>query len=110
MTCPDGHAVHQPRGSVADLNNHSSQACALVCTLLRMQRERLTVSMQPQTAARVRQCGARIKGGASAYLEHLVRQDALREAAASAANWYAAHPTYAADSEAETTAALDETA
>lgn len=68
------------------------------------------MSMQPQTAARVRQCGARTKGGASAYLEHLVRQDALREAAAAAASWYAAHPTYTADSEAETMAALDETA
>lgn len=68
------------------------------------------MSMQPQTAARVRQCGARIKGGASAYLEHLVRQDALREAAASAASWYAAHPTYAADSEAEAMAAVDEKA
>lgn len=66
--------------------------------------------MEPHTAARVRQCGARTKGGASAYLEHLVRQDALREAAASAAHWYAAHPTYAANSEAETAAALDETA
>lgn len=75
-----------------------------------MQRERLTVSMEPQTAARVRQCGARIRGGASAYLEYLVRQDALREAAESAANWYAAHPGYAADSEAEAVAALDDTA
>lgn len=68
------------------------------------------MSMESQTAARVRQCGARTKGGASGYLEHLVRQDALREAAASAASWYAARPTYAADSEAETLAALDETA
>ena len=68
------------------------------------------MSMEPQTAARVRQCGARTRGGASAYLEHLVRQDALREAAAAAASWYAAHPTYVADSEAETMAALDETA
>ena len=66
--------------------------------------------MQPQTVPRVRQCGARTGGGACAYIEHLVRQDALREAAASAAIWYAAHPTYAADSEAETLAALDETA
>lgn len=82
----------------------------LVCTLLCMQRERLTVSMEPQTVAWVRQCGARTRGGASAYLEHLVRQDALRAAAASAASWYAAHPTYAADSAAETRAALDQTA
>lgn len=75
-----------------------------------MQRERLTVSLETDTAARVRQCGARTKGGASAYLEKLVRQDALAEAAASAAGWYAAHPGYAADSEAEALAALDETA
>jgi hypothetical protein len=80
------------------------------CMLLCMRRERLTVSMEPQTVARVRQCGARFRGGASAYLEHLVRQDALREAAASAAAWYAAHPTYAVDSEAEAMAALEETA
>jgi hypothetical protein len=75
-----------------------------------MRRERLTVSVQPQMAARVRQRGARTRGGVPAYLEHLVRQDALREAAASAASWYAAHPSYAADSEAETVAALDEAA
>jgi hypothetical protein len=75
-----------------------------------MQRVRLTVSMQPQMAARVRQCGTRTRGGASAYLEHLVRQDALREASAAAASWYAAPLTYAADSEAETMTALDETA
>ncbi len=75
-----------------------------------MQRERLTVSMEPQTAARVRQCGARTRGGASGYLERLVRQDALREAAEAASAWYAAHPSYADDSETETSAALDETA
>ncbi|MGH4017259.1 MAG: hypothetical protein ACRDSL_25690 [Pseudonocardiaceae bacterium] len=66
--------------------------------------------MEAHTAARVRQYGARTKGGASAYLENLVRQDALAEASASAASWYAAHPGYAADSEAEARAALDETA
>jgi hypothetical protein len=77
--------------------------------LLCMQRQRLTVSMDLQAVTRVRRCGARFRGGASAYLEHLVRQDALREAAASAARWYATHPTYAADSEAEAVAALDET-
>ena len=76
-------------------------------TLPLMQRERLTVSLEPQTAAWVRQCGARTRGGVSAYLERLARQDALREAAAAAASWYAAHPSYAADSEAEARAAQD---
>ncbi|MGH3934764.1 MAG: hypothetical protein ACRDS1_07300 [Pseudonocardiaceae bacterium] len=68
------------------------------------------MSMEPRTAAWVRQRGAHTRGGASAYLERLVRQDALRVAAESAASWYAAHSTYSADSEAETLAALDETA
>jgi hypothetical protein len=77
--------------------------------LRRMQRERLTVSMDPQNAARVRQCGARTSGGASAYLERLVRQDALREAVAKTAEWYAQHPGYAEDSHAEQAAAHAET-
>lgn len=79
-------------------------------TLSRMnQRERLTISLDQPIAARVRQCGARTRGGASGYLERLVRADALREAANDMACWYAAHPTYVEDSLAETAAALDET-
>lgn len=78
-------------------------------TLSRMnQRERLTISLDQPVAARVRQCGARTRGGASGYLERLVRADALREAANSMARWYAAHPTYVEDSLAETAAALGE--
>ena len=73
-------------------------------------RERVTVSLDKHVAARVRQCAARNRGGASGYLERLVREDELREAAAAAARWYAGHPGYADDSEAERLAALDETA
>lgn len=72
------------------------------------QRERLTISLDQPVAARVRQCGARTRGGASGYLERLVRADALREAASSMARWYAANPTYVEDSLAETAAAFDE--
>lgn len=72
------------------------------------QRERLTISLDQPIAARVRQCGAQTRGGASGYLERLVRADALREAADSMARWYAAHPTYVEDSLAETAAAVDE--
>lgn len=72
------------------------------------QRERLTISLDQSVAARVRQCGARTRGGASGYLERLVRADALRDAADSMARWYAVNPTYAEDSLAETAAALDE--
>ncbi len=75
------------------------------CMLRRMRRERLTVSMEPSTAAHVRQCGARTRGGASAYLERLVRQDALREAAEQHARWFADRPDYLAGAEAEAEAA-----
>jgi hypothetical protein len=70
-----------------------------------MQRERMTVSLDGSTAARVRQCGAQTRGGASAYLERLVRQDALREAAEKHARWFAEHPSYLADADREAEAA-----
>jgi hypothetical protein len=63
--------------------------------------------MQPQTAARAWQVRGTHQGRNLRNLEHLVPQDALAQAAVAAANWYTAHPTYAADSEAETMAALD---
>jgi hypothetical protein len=73
-------------------------------------RERVTVSLDQRVAARVRQCGARSRGGTSGYIERLVREDELREAAAAMARWYAAHPGYAEDAEAERLAALDDSA
>jgi hypothetical protein len=73
-------------------------------------KERVTISLDASVAARVRQCGARTRGGASAYVERLVRQDAMREAAASAASWYARHPDYAEHSIREAEAARDEIA
>ncbi|MGH3429596.1 MAG: hypothetical protein ACRDQZ_18850 [Mycobacteriales bacterium] len=75
-----------------------------------MPKERLTVSLDTGVVARVRQCGARTRGGASGYLEQLVRRDALREAASAAADWYDRHPGYAEDAIAETEAALREIA
>jgi hypothetical protein len=77
-------------------------------TVLRMSAERVTVSFEAAVAQRVRQCGARRPGGASAYLAKLVRDDELREAGEQMAAWYSAHPTYVDDAVAETTAALDE--
>ncbi len=73
-----------------------------------MSAERLTVSFEPGIAQRVRQCGARRQGGASAYLAKLVRDDELREAGERMAAWYATHPTYVEDALTETGAALDE--
>ncbi len=69
--------------------------------------ERLSVSFDARTAARVRRCGARIPGGNSAYLARLVRADELREAGAAMARWYGAHPSFVEDFEAERVAAFD---
>jgi hypothetical protein len=77
-------------------------------TVVRMSAERVTVSFEPAVAQRVRQCGARRPGGASAYLAKLVRDDELREAGEQMATWYAAYPTYIEDTLTETAAALDE--
>lgn len=71
-------------------------------------RERVSVSLDPTAAARVRQCGARHRGGASGYVERLVRQDAMREALEQGAAWFAEHPDYLADAEAERLAAAEQ--
>jgi len=76
--------------------------------LQRMQKERITVSLDATVADRVRQCGARSRGGASGYLERLVRQDELREGVEQMARWYEQHPDFAEDAEAERLAAADE--
>lgn len=73
-------------------------------------KERMTISLDGQAAAHVRRRGARIRGGASAYVERLVRQDVMREAASSAAAWYGRNPGYAEHSDQETDAALAGTA
>jgi hypothetical protein len=65
----------------------------------------MTVSLDGRTAERVRQCGTRSRGGASDYLERLVRQDALGEAAEQHARWFAANPSWLTDAEAEREAA-----
>ena len=69
--------------------------------------ERMTVSLDESVARRVRQCGARTKGGASGYLERLVRQDELREALRAHGQWFAQHPGYESDAQAEAAAAHD---
>lgn len=69
--------------------------------LPRMQRERITVSLDAAVADRVRLCGARFRGGASGYLERLVRQDELREGVEQMSRWYRQNPGYAEDAEAE---------
>lgn len=69
--------------------------------------ERITVSFGEPMARRVRRCGATTRGGASGYLERLVREDELREAATSAAQWFAEHPAYEQDAADESAAAVD---
>lgn len=102
-------AVLSVEGALPPLGAPSPHAVAHACTFTCMQKERLTVSLDTGVAARVRQCGARTRGGASGYLERLVRRDALREAVSSAADWYARHPGYAEDAIAENEAVFGET-
>jgi hypothetical protein len=71
-------------------------------------RERATFTFDPGTMTRIRQCGARNRGGASGYLEALVRRDAMQDAVADLAAWYQRHPNYAEDSAAEFEAAAAE--
>lgn len=73
-----------------------------------MRRERITVSLDHEIAARVRRCGATDRGGASGYLERLVRQDQTREAVDAMARFYTAHPGRLDADEAERIAAADE--
>jgi hypothetical protein len=75
----------------------------------RMQKERLTISVDRKVAARVRQCGARRgAGGASGYLERLVRQDEIREGVEAMGRWYAQHAEVIEADEAERIASADE--
>ncbi|MDL5156167.1 hypothetical protein [Actinomycetospora termitidis] len=67
--------------------------------------ERITVSFDEAVARRVRQCGEKARGGASGYLERLVRQDELREALKAHGRWFAAHPAYESDAHDEADAA-----
>lgn len=67
----------------------------------------MTVSLGEPVARRVRQCGERTKGGASGYLERLVRQDELREAVNAHALWFAEHPDYEDHAQDEATVASE---
>ncbi|WP_177238433.1 hypothetical protein [Pseudonocardia ammonioxydans] len=70
--------------------------------------ERLSVSFDAPTAARVRACGAANRGGVSGYLARLVREDELRQAGDQLAAFYTAHPSLIDDAEAERIAAAGE--
>jgi hypothetical protein len=73
-----------------------------------MQKERMTISLEGRAAARVRQCAAQSRGGASGYLERLIREDEMREAVAAAGRWYAVHSGEVEADEAERVAAAEE--
>ena len=76
--------------------------------LQRMERVRLTISVDLRVAERVRRCARPETGGASGYLERLVRQDELREAVAAISRWHARHPDQADIDEDERVAAAAE--
>ena len=72
-------------------------------------RERATFSLDGTTLARIRQCGASNRGGASGYIERLVHDDAMRFAVAQLEQFHQDNPAYAEDSLAEQAAAQAET-
>lgn len=73
-----------------------------------MHKERMSISVGPEVAARVRQCGHHDRGGASGYIERLVRQDAVREGVAAMARWHATRPEQLEQAEAERLAVAEE--
>ncbi|MEJ2889320.1 hypothetical protein [Actinomycetospora aeridis] len=81
----------------------SHRACIRLRTIVRMT-ERITVSFDEAVARRVRQRGEQTRGGASGYLERLVRQDELREALQAHGRWFAANPGYETDAQDEAAA------
>ncbi len=76
--------------------------------MLRMNKERLTISLDGRAAARVRQCAAASRGGASGYLERLIREDEMREAVAAAGRWFAANAEHVEADESERVAVAEE--
>lgn len=68
----------------------------------------VTLDLDAPTAAYLRICAQRDGGTLTTAAAHQLRQLALREAVESLGRWYAAHPSYAEDSEEETLRALAE--
>lgn len=71
-------------------------------------RERATFSLDGTTLTRIRQCAAANRGGASGYIERLVREDAMRAAVAQLEQFHRDNPRYAEESIAEGRAAQAE--
>ena len=79
--------------------------CGSVGLCLMANRERHTFSLDGTTVARIRQCAASNRGGASGYIERLVRDDAMRAAVAQLEQFHHDNPAYAEDSLSEQAAA-----
>ncbi|MGQ0576177.1 MAG: hypothetical protein ACT4RN_18530 [Pseudonocardia sp.] len=74
-------------------------------------KQRVSLSIEEARARHLQRCAQRSTGGnVSAYVERLLVEDEMRHAVAAAADWYAAHPSYAEDSAAENEAAENESA
>jgi len=73
-----------------------------------MNKERLTISLDGRGAARVRQCASVSRGGASGYLERLIREDEMREAVAAAGRWFASNAEHVEADESERVAVAEE--
>lgn len=57
---------------------------------------RMTLSLDDATGSYIKQCAAAMtRGNASAFVERLVRQQAVRDSVASYVAWQRDHPSYA---------------
>lgn len=64
-------------------------------------KERVTLSLEPATAAYLARKASESGRNVSAYVEQHFRAAALAESVATLANWYASQPDYATNAEAE---------
>lgn len=65
-------------------------------------KERVSLSLDGETAAYLTTAAARETGGnVSALVDRIVRKHALQESLRRESKWYAVNPTYAEDAEAE---------
>jgi len=95
----DAHAREEPRVGVS--------GSVRLPYVVRMPRQRLTVSVDSRFTEMIKDVGAHTPGGVSGYVERLIRQDWLRRELARLQHWGLAHPGYIADSIEESEAAAE---
>ncbi|ODU05236.1 MAG: hypothetical protein ABS81_08205 [Pseudonocardia sp. SCN 72-86] len=103
-----GHDATRDVSVKSCMTQRMNGAFAVVYSPRMANRERATFSLDGTTIGRIRQCAATSRGGASGYIERLVREDAMRDAVAKLEQFHQDNPSYAEDALAEIAAAQAE--